>query len=201
MRNILVNNLVALIVSTPFIANASDNYNYFVGLDVGTRISGKLEQQRQYLTGSYEGVETSSYDLRAQPIVGLNSGVIINNNHRIKMSFVYDDIKPDNAPEGVDLGVISINYDYILPLFEKLSWTTGVHMGYEFAFDNDLNDIHGMIGGVQTGIDYKFTKNWSLGGEISLTTHEQQDLSSNYVYRTVRIEDDVALITNIQYHF
>ena len=60
----------------------------------------------------------------------------------------------------------------MLPIANKLNWTVGAHMGYEF-FESDADVLDdGFTYGVQTGLDYRLTKNWSIGTEIAYTAHD-----------------------------
>ena len=182
--------LGALAAATTFGANAENTYDYFVGFDAGTRVSGKLHQ-----TKDNSGYNESG-DLKSEPIVGFSGGMIINNHHRVKFGLAYDDFKFDEADEGIDRMTTTVSYDYMLPIANKLSWTVGGHMGYEF-FDSDTDELDNFTYGIQTGLDYKLTQKWSLGTEVSYTAHEEVE----YKRWNDQIEDDVTIMANVQYHF
>ncbi|WP_341660598.1 outer membrane beta-barrel protein [Vibrio sp.] len=185
--------LGALAATTTFGASAENTYDYFVGFDAGTHISGKYK-------GENNAGRSDSIDTDPSAIIGLSGGAIINDHHRVKFGIAYDalTLDDDSDDDTADRTDLTASYDYMLPVANKLNWTVGAHMGYEI-FESDADYLDGFTYGVQTGLDYRLTKNWSLGTEVAYTVHQEQDLDSGYA--TVQIEDDVTVMANVQYHF
>ncbi|GLT17561.1 hypothetical protein GCM10007938_13390 [Vibrio zhanjiangensis] len=190
--------LGALAAATTFGASAENTYDYFVGFDAGTHISGKIKE-----TGTDEGQPyEDSLDTDPSVITGLSGGAIINDHHRVKMSLAYDALEVDaEGADTIDRTDLTVSYDYMLPIANKLSWTVGAHMGYEF-FESDADDLDGFTYGVQTGLDYRLTQKWSLGAEIAYTAHDGEETGGDesWSYED-KIEDDVTFMANVQYHF
>ncbi|CAH7150276.1 OMP_b-brl domain-containing protein [Vibrio chagasii] len=186
--------LGALAAATTFGASAENTYDYFVGFDAGTHISGKSKA-----TGTEEDGTPfeNSYDTDPSLITGLSGGAIINDHHRVKMNLAYDALEFDGEDHTIDRTDLTVSYDYMLPIANKLSWTVGAHMGYEF-FESDADDLDGLTYGVQTGLDYRLTQKWSLGAEIAYTAHDGEVKAGDY---EEQIEDDVTFMANVQYHF
>ena len=188
--------LGALAAATTLGAHAENTYDYFVGFDAGTHISGKNKFENN------EGV-SESWDTDPSAIIGLSGGAIINDHHRVKMSLAYDGLEFDEEDaDTVDRTDLTVSYDYMLPIANKLNWTVGAHMGYEFfESKGGWDELDGFIYGVQTGLDYKLTKNWSLGTEIMYTAHHEEEYKEGSYEASRQFEDDVKLMANVQYHF
>lgn len=197
-----------LSASTTFSANAATNYSYFAGVDVGTHLSGKMNMK-----GSGD---EGSVDQKSEPITGLSAGMIINDSHRIKLGFSFDKFKLDDqqmndSEDSLDRETLLLSYDYMIPIANRVTWTVGGTLGYEF-FDHEsviepidssgqatgADDFNGALYGVQTGLQYDLGSNWTTGGEIAYLYHDKElqqgDVSS-------QIKDDVTVMANIQYHF
>lgn len=190
--------LGALAVATTFGAHAENTYDYFVGFDAGTHLSGKDTEKNS--DGYNESLDTES-----SVIMGLSGGAIINEHHRVKLGLAYDGLdfgKKDSYGHHhvVNRTDLTASYDYMLPIANKLNWTVGGHMGYEF-FESDHDVMDGFIYGVQTGLDYRLTKNWSLGTEIMYTAHHEEEFKYGELEASSQLKDDVKLLANIQYHF
>ncbi|NOJ22775.1 outer membrane beta-barrel protein [Vibrio coralliilyticus] len=180
-----------LMATTAFTANASENYDYFIGLDAGARISGKIEQDNQ------------DKDMSSSAVFGLRGGVIFNNAHQLSLGYDYRGTSEENSSDDdLEVGTVYARYDYILPITEKLSWAVGGKLGYEmFNASNDVDELNGIVLGAQTGLSYRFN-DWSVGTEVDYlyhTTEVTQGTGSNKT--TFKLGDEVLLITNIQYHF
>ncbi|GLT17563.1 hypothetical protein GCM10007938_13410 [Vibrio zhanjiangensis] len=182
--------------------NTENTYNYFVGFDLGTHINGKVQSHGYYTDyPSYESHSLDdSVDTDPSLISGVSGGVIINDRHRVKMSLAYDGLDIDGYSETIDRTDLTVSYDYMLPMTDKLSWTVGAHMGYE-AFESDADYYDGFITGVQTGLDYRLTKNWSLGTEVAHTSHGKETFHYVGGQRSVQLKEDVTFMANVQYHF
>lgn len=180
-----------LMATTAFTANASENYDYFIGLDAGARISGKIEQDNQ------------DKDMSSSAVFGLRGGVIFNNAHQLSLGYDYRGTSEENSSDDdLEVGTVYARYDYILPITEKLSWTVGGKLGYEmFNASNDVDELNGIVLGAQTGLSYRFS-DWSIGTEVDYlyhTTEVTKGTGSNKT--TFKLGDEVLLMTNIQYHF
>ncbi|GLT17562.1 hypothetical protein GCM10007938_13400 [Vibrio zhanjiangensis] len=206
MRNNPLKTLVlSALAATTFGANAENTYDYFVGFDAGTHIGGKAK----LMTSKFEdeGFYSGSTDTDPSLIAGLSGGAIINDHHRVRISLAYDALEIEGYDRAVDRTDLSANYDYMIPLANKLNWTVGAHMGYEFFVDkHDWDNAAGFTFGVQTGLDYRLTKHWSLGAEIAFTAHDYfkdgyMDSSGELWNSDFKIEDDVTFMANVQYHF
>ena len=191
--------LGALAAATTFGASAENTYDYFVGFDAGTHISGKMKDSETDYGQPYE----HSYDTDPSLITGLSGGAIINDHHRVKMSLAYDGLEFDDASGTVDRTDLTVSYDYMLPIANKLNWTVGAHMGYEFFESKyDWDEFDGFTYGVQTGLDYRLTQKWSLGAEIAYTAHDGEATGGDETWSYEdKIEDDVTFMANVQYHF
>ena len=187
--------LGALAAATTFGANAENTYDYFVGFDAGTHVNGKSTYENN------EG-DSNSTDTDPSAIIGLSGGAIINDHHRVKFGLAYDALELDTEwdSDTTDRTDLTASYDYMLPIANKLNWTVGAHMGYEF-FENDADDMDGFTYGVQTGLDYRLTKSWSLGAEVAYTAHHEEEYKNGNFEASSQIEDDVTLMANVQYHF
>ena len=200
--------LGALAAATTFGASAENTYDYFVGFDAGTHISGKGKLTGNAYDAEYDEQRSFDESVDTDPslITGLSGGAIINDHHRVKLSIAYDALKFDGDDETGDRTDVTASYDYMLPIANKLNWTVGAHMGYEF-FENDVNVLDdGFTYGVQTGLDYRLTKNWSIGTEIAYTVHEDYkdgdtDVDGSWNNIKYQIEDDVTVMANVQYRF
>ncbi|MBU2895524.1 outer membrane beta-barrel protein [Vibrio hepatarius] len=183
--------LGALAAATTFGASAENTYDYFVGFDAGVHLNSEIEAM---------GLAAK---LDRSEILGMSGGVTINDHHRIKMGLAYNPLEIDVEDGKEDRVDLKVSYDYLVPISEKLSWTVGGHVGYETFEDyddGDSNEMNGFIYGLQTGLDYRFAKNWSVGGEIGRTFHHAERADeSDALY--VQIVDDYTVMTNIQYHF
>ncbi|GLT17565.1 hypothetical protein GCM10007938_13430 [Vibrio zhanjiangensis] len=182
--------LGALAVATTFAASAENTYDYFVGFDAGTHVDGEFEYKAEGYSATL--VENNS------PIIGLSGGAIINDHHRVKFGLAYDaltiaDSTDDETYSRMDM---TASYDFMLPIANRLNWTVGAHMGYEF-FESDADNLNGFTYGVQTGLDYKLTRDWSLGTEVAYTEHEKDEWGTS----SLQIDNDVILTANVQYHF
>ncbi|RSD31894.1 outer membrane beta-barrel protein [Vibrio pectenicida] len=203
--------LGALAAATTFGANAENTYDYFVGFDAGTHVSGKVDSAYENSMLPEENYNGSS-DTDASAILGISGGAIINDHHRVKFGIAYDalTLDVDSDDDTADRTDLTASYDYMLPIANKLNWTVGAHMGYEF-FENDVDYMDGFTYGVQTGLDYRLTKNWSFGAEIAYTFHNEAEPVERSEYHhdgivdvqssSVQIEDDVTIMANVQYHF
>ncbi|MDA0155957.1 MULTISPECIES: outer membrane beta-barrel protein [Vibrio] len=192
IKTVKLLSLGALAATATFGARAENTYDSFIGIDAGTHVSGKIELENN------EGFN-ESLDTKASVIMGLSGGVIINDHHRVKLGLAYNGLD-DKVEDVVNRADLTASYDYLLAIGSKLNWTVGAHMGYEF-FESEADDNDGAIYGVQTGLDYKWTKNWSLGSEIVYTAHHKEEFKSGDFEASLHIKDDVKLMANVQYHF
>ncbi|MCG7490963.1 porin family protein [Vibrio sp. Of14-4] len=199
--------LGALAAATTFGASAENTYDYFVGFDAGTHVSGKYHVENSGLDYGDSYSYNDSVDTDPSFIAGISGGAIINDHHRIKLNLAYDALDLDGSNHTVDRTDLSASYDYMLPIANKLNWTVGAHMGYEFFQSKyGWDELDGFTYGVQTGLDYRLTKNWSIGTEIAYTVHDETTDGTTYAngdwenYKA-QIEDDVTVMANVQYHF
>ncbi|MYM57985.1 outer membrane beta-barrel protein [Vibrio sp. OCN044] len=193
--------LGALAAATTLGAHAENTYDYFVGFDAGTQLNGKVKVENNF------GF-SNSIDTDPSAIVGLSGGAIINDHHRVKLGLAYNgldygEIDKSGYHHVVNRTDLTASYDYMLPIANKLNWTVGGHMGYEFfESESDHDVMDGFIYGVQTGLDYRLTKNWSLGAEVAYTAHHKEEQTyENGIDASFQLQDDVTVIANVQYHF
>ncbi|KJY74571.1 transcriptional regulator [Vibrio coralliilyticus] len=184
-----------LMATTAFTANASENYDYFIGLDAGARISGTIEVETN-------GVNQDQ-DMSSSAVFGLRGGVIFNNAHQLSLGYDYRGTSEENNSDSdLEVGTLYTRYDYLVPIMEKLSWTLGGKLGYEmFNASYDTHELDGVVLGAQTGLNYQFEQ-WSVGTEVSYLYHTTELTNEEGNTKTTsKLGDEVFLMTNIQYHF
>ncbi|MDN3609483.1 outer membrane beta-barrel protein [Vibrio ostreicida] len=190
--------LAAFLAATSFGSSAANQYEYFVGIDAGARISGETDEE-------YDGVK-SHEDLSSSVALGLRGGVTLNQKHQFSLGYDYRGTSVDNSNSDLEVGTLYTRYDYLIPITQKLSWTIGGKLGYEmYNADDDVDDLDGAVLGAQTGLNYRFN-DWSVGTEVSYLYHVNEleyewDEYNGHHKATSKIGDEVLLMANIQYHF
>ncbi|OOF14910.1 hypothetical protein BZG84_13510 [Salinivibrio sp. PR932] len=188
------------LTSAAFIANAEENtdYQYFVGFDAGTNISGKQEIT---LDGSKH-----KFDIDNSPIVGLRGGVTYNNTHQFSLGIDYRSIDREKFDySDTEVATIYTRYDYLLPLTNNISWNIGGKVGYEeffgdWQFDDFNHEMSDMVLGAQTGLNYKFDQ-WSVGAELNYLHHTgEYEYEDSGVQQNVKFGDELMLMANVKYH-
>ncbi|MFM2581041.1 transcriptional regulator [Vibrio fortis] len=196
-----------LATATTFNANAAANYEPFIGIDVGSRLSGQMESE-----STYYGTK-SEKDLSSSMVFGVEGGMTINQTHQISIGYDYRGTSIENnensegSDDDLEVGTLFTKYNYIVPITQKLAWTVGGKLGYEmFNADYDADDLNGIILGAQTGLNYRF-QSWSIGTEVNYVYHTneleakwtEEDGSS---YKdTLKVGDEWLLMANVKYHF
>ncbi|MGY3571261.1 hypothetical protein [Vibrio paucivorans] len=189
--------------------------DYFWGIDAGYTLSdtGNFKQLGSSVEdGNAIDVYSSEYSTSGGLALGLYGGLILQDQHKI--SFGY---RADSSIKEVDLGdededsmfstihEFYAKYDYLVPITHSLDWTVGATLGYEQSKVGILNP-KGIMYGVQTGLEYRFT-NWVLGTEVAYVKHNMEDSvearfdAENYADLKVEYDDEVQLMTHIEYRF
>ncbi|MGR2668790.1 transcriptional regulator [Vibrio campbellii] len=191
--------LTALTAATTFNVNAAAKYESFVGIDAGARLSGQAESK-------YDGKE-DHLDLKSSMVFGVEGGVILNQAHQFSIGYDYRGVSVDYTDDDLEVGTLYTQYDYLVPITQKLAWTIGGKLGYEMYnsdFDN-ADELNGVVLGAQTGLNYRFNA-WSVGTEVSYLHHTHEfESSETYNGQTetssYKIGDEVLLTANVKYHF
>ncbi|MEF1245267.1 transcriptional regulator, partial [Vibrio campbellii] len=163
--------LTALTAATTFNVNAAAKYESFVGIDAGARLSGQAESK-------YDGKE-DHLDLKSSMVFGVEGGVILNQAHQFSIGYDYRGVSVDYTDDDLEVGTLYTQYDYLVPITQKLAWTIGGKLGYEMYnsdFDN-ADELNGVVLGAQTGLNYRFNA-WSVGTEVSYLHHTHEFESS-----------------------
>ncbi|WP_100751963.1 outer membrane beta-barrel protein [Vibrio salilacus] len=181
-----------------FSANAGNTNDYFLGFDLGARISGQMD--------TYDSeFGSNKQDLRASLVYGVRGGAIVNNTH--KFSIGYDHgrlIYEHNNPDDADINTVFGKYDYIVPISKNLGWTIGGKLGYEMFSDNDGNykELNGIVVGAQTGLTYRLADDLSVGTEFSYLHHTREfEVNNEYGSASMKLDDETLIMTNVEYHF
>ncbi|OOF08235.1 MULTISPECIES: outer membrane beta-barrel protein [Salinivibrio] len=190
--------LLALTAITTFNASAAEKLEPFIGVDIGTRLSGNFES-------SYDESKTET-DLADSLAFGIEGGVTLNEAHQISVGYDYRGTTEEHTSDDLEVGTIYTKYNYLVPITQKLAWTVGGKLGYEkFYADFDADDFNGLVIGGQTGLNYRFNT-WSVGTELSYLHHtnefERKWSESGTQHTTsAKIGDEVLLMANIKYNF
>lgn len=195
-----------LTTATTFNANAAANYEPFVGIDVGTRLSGQMESEFTY------DETKGKTDLSSSMVFGVEAGMTINQTHQISIGYDYRGTSVENNENNDDeleVGTLFTKYNYIVPITQKLAWTVGGKLGYEMfnsEAEYDVDDLNGIVLGAQTGLDYRF-HSWSIGTEVNYVYHTNEletkwtgEDGKTYKY-TQKVGDEWLLMANVKYHF
>ncbi|AXB34276.1 transcriptional regulator [Vibrio campbellii] len=190
---------LAALAATTFNVNAAATYEPFVGIDAGARLSGQAESK-------YDGKE-DHLDLKSSTVFGVEGGVILNQAHQFSIGYDYRGVSVDYTDDDLEVGTLYTQYDYLVPITQKLAWTIGGKLGYEMYnsdFDN-ADELNGVVLGAQTGLNYRFNA-WSVGTEVSYLYHTHEfESSATYNGQTetssYKIGDEVLLTANVKYHF
>lgn len=194
-----------LTTATTFNANAAANYEPFIGIDVGIRLSGQLESE-----STYDGTK-SEEDLTSSMVLGVEGGMTINQTHQISIGYDLRGVSIENVEnyensDVLHVGTLFTKYNYIVPITQELAWTVGGKLGYEmFDADYDADDLNGIVLGAQTGLDYRF-HSWSIGTEVNYVYHtnelEAKWTEDGKIYKDTRkVGDEWLLMANVKYHF
>lgn len=193
--------LAALSAAAAFNVNAAINYEPFVGIDVGTNLTGQV---RSKINGP--GVHTQEHiDLKTSTVFGLKGGVTLNQAHQFSIGYDYRELGMKNGyGENADVNTFYTQYDYLVPITQKLAWTVGGKFGYEtHSGFEDANELNGVVLGAQTGLNYRFN-DWSIGTEVSYLTHlaETESLApGGRIKYSYKIGNETFLTANVKYHF
>ncbi|WP_318509722.1 outer membrane beta-barrel protein [Photobacterium leiognathi] len=185
--------LAALIVSSFAMnsAHAAVKLDYFVGADLGLRLSGGM-MLKNTITD-----HESDNDLDNSAIYGIHGGVTLNDHHRITLGYTHEELSLKDDSESTGLDTVKAKYDYVFNLTNNINLTAGANLGYEMAEDN--SNLDGMVYGIQTGVEYNLN-HWSFGGELGYTLHNAEDDSTMAIFKA-SLQDEATLMTNVTYHF
>jgi opacity protein-like surface antigen len=178
MKKIVFTSLIA--TSCMFAANIEP----FVGLDfVHGKMGAKENINGTAIIGgtTYTGSTSFSESLKDNTF-GLKAGAIIENNHRVYLS--YYKLKDSVYGEDVSYQLPAINYDYLI-IHDKLKGFipyVGAHIGYgktEYALG--LSDESSMDYGLNVGVMKNITDNISLELAYKYTfVNEESSVSGAY---------------------
>ncbi len=148
----------------------------YVGLNLGFG-SNEVE-----ISGVETGNSFSGSDRSTELSYGISGGAVINDTHRVSLSYNYLDAEYDffNEKSSADFHLFLANYDYLFELDYELKPYIGVHAGY-MDFDADGGDeISGEIAyGVNLGIIKDITQNISFEVGYKYTYF---DINHRYTY-------------------
>ncbi|WP_211235825.1 outer membrane beta-barrel protein [Psychromonas aquimarina] len=183
--------MMSTFAGAAFASNPAPQTEYFLGGDLGARLSGSIESE-------YNGIKTEE-DMSSSLVFGLHGGVILNQTHKLTLGYDYRGVSQEGeGDDSQEVGTIYSKYDYMVPIADSLKWTVGGKLGYEMLdADYDLSELDGVILGVQTGLDYRFN-DWSVGTEAAYIYHTSD---MEFEGDSVKIGDEVLLMTNLAYHF
>ncbi|EGR2119974.1 transcriptional regulator [Vibrio cholerae] len=181
----------------PLAFNAMADSNLFLGLDVGTRLSGQKE--------FYDSVEgQNNNDMAASLVFGAKAGMVFGEKHKVSLGYDYRGVSGQGVQNDLmEVGTIYGKYDYIVPISKNAGWTLGTKLGYEMVNNDgyDMKELNGLVYGVQTGLNYKI-HNWTLGAEVSYLHHDAE-LNINYEGNTAsfKLGDETLFMTSLEYNF
>lgn len=151
--------LTATLVATLSTSAVAVDVQYFVGGEFG---SAKMSMDASVL-----GIDLGEASDRGG-FAGLKFGAILNENHRIGVSY-----NSYNTESNIDLNSYGIGYDYLIKTSTKLTPFVGVGLakvnyketGYKTIdndFDSDTFEMDGLIGTVNLGAVFEITNNFEL---------------------------------------
>lgn len=164
----------------------------FVGIDIS---EFKLDYNRQQIgteativgnTGIVQQIsETASKDY-SDTIVGIKTGVIIENTHRIYI--YYSDFQVNDEIYDMSVNIASLNYDYLFKDENNFTPYIGIHLGQN-KLEMQNKDDSGLIYGIQLGVLYKIHTNFEF------------ELSGAYSMLDTKVNLDEHTITEAAYSF
>lgn len=182
----------------PLAFNAMADSDIFLGLDVGTRLSGQQE--------FYDSVEGQQYnnDMAASLVFGVKTGMVFSDKHKVSIGYDYRGVSVKGVENDLmEVGTIYGKYDYIVPITKNVGWTLGTKLGYEMVNNDgyDMKDLNGLVYGVQTGLNYKI-HNWTLGAEVSYLHHDAElNINNEGNTASFKLGDETLFMTSLEYNF
>lgn len=134
--------IAALTTVSSYNANAAENYEPFVGVDVGTRLNSLGGSATEY---------------------GIKGGLTLGQAHQLSVGY---NTRSDDF-YNININTIYSQYDYLVPITQNLTWNIGGKLGYEKSSESQIN---GVVLGAQTGINYRLS-NWSIGSDLGYLHH------------------------------
>lgn len=164
-----------------------------IAMDAQYFVGAGFERGDSDVTAKAAGVSlTDSFKDNALKLKG---GAIINNNHRVSLSYA------GYSKDGGDLDLTLVNYDYILPIKNKFSVLMGAHLGNASYDDNTFKDS-GLAYGIQIGGLYDITENVSFEAGLSYTKYSVKDTETVLgVPVTVEIDKSTSIYLGFNYKF
>ena len=184
MKKILVVCLMA-ILSSVIAEELETKLNYFVGVGI--------EQVKADVTASAGTVSLS--DTLKDSAIKLKSGVIIDDAHRVSLSYV------GHSENSLDLDLTLLNYDYIIPLESGFSLLIGTHIG-KASYEDGLFEDTALAYGIQAGGLYDITENVSFEAGLSYTKTSLTDTATiSSIPVTLESDKSTALYFSFNYKF
>ncbi|KJG29089.1 porin family protein [Photobacterium angustum] len=182
---------LALVISAFAVtsAHAAVKQDYFVGADLGLRLSGAMEAK--------SALGNNDTDLDNSAIYGIHGGVTLNDHHRLTLGYTHEELAFKDDSDSTGLDTVKAKYDYVFNLTNNFNLTAGANLGYEMAEDN--SNLDGMVYGFQAGAEYNLN-HWTFGGELGYTLHTAED-DSTFARLKTSLQNEATLMTNVTYHF
>lgn len=168
---------------------------YFLGAGVeSTDMNGKYSLS---LSNGDSGSESISDDARD---IKLKVGAILDKTHRVSVSHINYGIE-----DGGDFRIILGNYDYLIPINDKIRVLAGLHLGNANWDEGDFK-MSGLAYGAQIGGIYDITKNVEFELGLSFTKYNLDKSSSGTFLgidwnAKIELEDSTSMFIGINYKF
>ncbi|WP_062263090.1 outer membrane beta-barrel protein [Endozoicomonas arenosclerae] len=189
IRNNLFYSLPLILMATGSQLASAADLEPFAGIDLGT-----------YKTKVKTKKPSTSDDIESRVVAGIHGGYIVNQNHRMTLGLDRKAYKAKDSHDSDDTDVWTgyMQYDYLVPVTQNITWNIGPRLGYE-KFDSKSKDFNGLVYGAQTGLEYK-TGNWGFGGEVIYLAHDKE-VKAKGTSTKVKLDNETQLKLNVNYYF
>ena len=177
--------------------------------------SSVMAMDLEYFLGA--GAERGSIDLKWSSGMFLNEdkekdvspllkmGVIIDNKHRISLSYnkLSADISDEFVEAQMDKKSILCSYDYLIPMGNNFKLYTGVHIGdTKVNYKDDFGEISfsGLAYGAQIGTLYDITKNIEFELALGYTKYNV-DRAEDDSWAKVELGNSTSMFAGLNYKF
>lgn len=175
-----------------------------------------MAMDTQYFIGA--GAERGSMDIKTSGSDGysgkidssdigvlLKAGVILNNAHRISLSYnkLSDNVTDDTLNTQIDKTSILGSYDYLIPINNEFRLYTGFHAGDTKVQVEDIWDkvsFSGLAYGMQIGAIYDITKNVEFELGLGYTKYNVNRTEDDNWYK-LELDKSTSTFAGINYKF
>lgn len=157
-------------------------------------MNGKYSYSQSNGYSESDSISDDASDLK------LKMGAILEKTHRVSLSHINYGIEG-----GGDFRIILGNYDYLIPINDKIRVLAGLHLGNANWDEGDFK-MSGLAYGAQIGGIYDITKNVEFELGLSFTKYNLDKSSSGTFLgidwnEKVELEDSTSMFIGINYKF